>query len=66
MEKLNKEIEILLKEETVKFSTMDIHQCKEYIINIKNDNTIKKNIKPYIIAFYLEAYLEAHNSDSKN
>ena len=61
MENLNKEIEILFKEEIAKFSTMDIQHCKEYIINIKNDNTINENIKPYILSFYLNAYKQLFN-----
>lgn len=47
----------MLFQETVnKFSEMNYFECQNYIMSIKNDNSIDVKLKKNILAFYVCAY----------
>lgn len=50
------EFDMIFQETVNKFAKMTDYECKDYILNIKNDEGINKKLKTNLIAFYLNAY----------
>lgn len=50
------EFDMLFQETVNKFSEMNCFECQNYIMNIKNDNSIDEKLKKNILSFYLCAY----------